>query len=403
MPMTARSIGTSATSMPASSAYARSGDVQADLQRGDGDVGERLPSRTTSSRPSRSAEAIRSSSWRRSPRSTRMPACGSGARPAACRQAPASAAALPRLELGVVGEQPQRLRRAGQQRGDVLAGAEQLGEPLGHLALVAQQPQEPLVAAERLADLAVGQQARRRGSGRTAKVCSSTGSRYFCIDADRETPPVSAPRCRSAPSGSAKPRARSQSPAAFEPELQVLAGHAGHRRQQRPVEELLVQPAHLAGVQARARPAARRRPRRGGRACSPATGPASAAAARRWAAGGCAAAAAAAAGARRCAGTGRRRSASRRRPGRRTRRPTAPCSAGSVPPTRSDASARPCTICSSWTANSTSRSPPRPSLSSRSACAGGMLASTRRRIACTSATKPGRSPAFHTSGQSAST
>ena len=64
----------------------------------------------------------------------------------------------------------------------------------------------------------------------------------------------------------------------------------------------------------------------------------------------------------------------------------------------SASSAWPCTICSSWTANSTSRSPPEPSLICRSASLAGMCSRTRRRIACTSATKPSRWAAFHTSG-----
>ena len=148
----------------------------------------------------------------------------------------------------------------------------------------------------------------------------------------------------------------------------MLAGHAGHRRAAAAGRTASRAAGAPRGRAAPARPAAPPRRRRGGRACSPATGPASAAAARRWAAGACGAAAAAAAGARRCAGTGRRRSASRRRPGRRSRRPTARPAPAACRRSRSDASARPCTSCSSWTANSTSRRPPRPSLSSRSAC-----------------------------------
>ena len=71
------------------------------------------PTRTTSSRPSRSAAATRSSSCRRSPRSTWMPACGSGARPAAWPPRAGQRRRAPRLELGVVGEEPQRLRASG--------------------------------------------------------------------------------------------------------------------------------------------------------------------------------------------------------------------------------------------------------------------------------------------------
>ena len=70
---------------------------------------------------------------------------------------------------------------------------------------------------------------------------------------------------------------------------------------------------------------------------------------------------------------------------------------------RTSSSARPCTIWSSWTANSTSRSPPEPSFSCRSAVSAGMCSITRRRIACTSSTNPSRSAADHTSGPISST
>ena len=88
---------------------------------------------------------------------------------------------------------------------------------------------------------------------------------------------------------------------------QRLGGHPGDRLQQRPVEQLLVQPADLAGVQRPLR-APHRRPRRPGRpAGSPSTGPAAAPPPRRRAPGGSGAAWPAAAGARRRAGTRRRR------------------------------------------------------------------------------------------------
>ena len=61
-----------------------------------------------------------------------------------------------------------------------------------------------------------------------------------------------------------------------------------------------------------------------------------------------------------------------------------------VPGSRRSGSVRPCTSCRSCTANSTSRSPPAPSFSSRSRWLSGMFRSTRRRIACTSSTKESR-------------
>ncbi|CAM5674621.1 hypothetical protein SRIMM317S_00114 [Streptomyces rimosus subsp. rimosus] len=67
------------------------------------------------------------------------------------------------------------------------------------------------------------------------------------------------------------------------------------------------------------------------------------------------------------------------------------------------ASLRPCTNWSSWTANSTSRSPPGPSFSSRSTWAAGMFSTTRRRICRTSLTKFSRSETCQTSGVTAAT
>ena len=77
-------------------------------------------------------------------------------------------------------------------------------------------------------------------------------------------------------------------------------------------------------------------------------------------------------------------------------------SASTVDATCNDSSLRPCTSCSSCTANSTSRRPPVPNLSSRERTAAGTSSSTRRRIACTSGTKSSRSQAVQTMGSRAS-
>ncbi|CPU67179.1 Uncharacterised protein [Mycobacteroides abscessus] len=69
---------------------------------------------------------------------------------------------------------------------------------------------------------------------------------------------------------------------------------------------------------------------------------------------------------------------------------------------RIESSDRPCTSWSSCTVNSTSRRPPLPSLTWRSASAAGTCASTRRRIACESSTKFSRPAADHTNGAIAS-
>lgn len=76
--------------------------------------------------------------------------------------------------------------------------------------------------------------------------------------------------------------------------------------------------------------------------------------------------------------------------------------ASTVDATCRDSSRRPWTSCSSCTANSTSRNPPVPSLSSRPRTSAGTSCSTRRRMACTSTTKSSRSQAVHTIGINAS-
>ena len=201
--------------------------------------------------------------------------------------------------------------------------------------------------------------------------------------ARRLTPSVSASRCRSAPRGVAEAQRGQPLPGRLGGQPHVGVGEPGHRRQQRPVEDPLVQPAHLAllGPPLRDDRLGGRRPVPQGTTQPPqvALGRGHEVRAPQPVAAGC--------GAPACAAAGRPCRASRRRRARRSRRRRARRAPSRVVPVRSDSSARPCTSWSSCTENSTSRRPPGPSLIWRSASAAGMCCSTRRRIACTSSTK----------------
>ncbi len=242
------------------------------------------------------------------------------------------------------------------------------------MPLVAQQPQVPRRRAELLRTPAGRRAGRRPGPARRRTRRAAPAAGPAAASARRDRPAVSASMCRSAPAGSAKPSAASRRPGLGRRQPQRLGRHPGDRLEQRSVEQLLVQPADLAGVQ---RPLglphllARRRARPAG---SPCAGPASCSSPRVVGhAGGCGAAGAAAAGARPRAGTCRRRAGSPRRRGRRSRRRAARPARPACPATRSASSPRPWTSCSSCTANSTSRRPPRPELD---------LAVGDRRLAC---------------------
>ncbi len=88
------------------------------------------------------------------------------------------------------------------------------------------------------------------GFGASANQPSIAGSSVRWMFADRDTPLVSASRCRSAALGSAYPSAASCCWAEAGDSRASSAAELGHRAEQRTVEELLVQPAHLAAVPA---------------------------------------------------------------------------------------------------------------------------------------------------------
>ena len=187
---------------------------------------------------------------------------------------------------------------------------------------------------------------------------------------------------------------------------QRLLVDARHRFEQRPVEQLGVQPAHAVRVALdlrvehaeRVLAAVRPHVRRAGQPAQRLLVVGG------WAGCVCAAASATAADAR--AGAGIRRTQSRFAASSRPTYPRAASavSASTVLWTCSASSARPCTSCRSWTANSTSRRLPRPSLSSRSRSSGGNRSpppggaspAPRER-------SPSRSDAVHTIGLRAST
>ena len=195
--MTARRTG-SGSRRSASTLRTAVAQRRADGRRGD--VGQRAPDRGRGRRrPSRSAQATRSSSCRRRPRAAATAASQSSRRRTAADERAARSASRGRGAQLVVGaEQPDRLGRAHQQVGDVARAGEQPGQPLGGLALVAQQPQVPGRRAERVATPGGRPAARRRGrrrrrTSRASRAAASAGS-----PRGGDTPSVSASRWRSA-------------------------------------------------------------------------------------------------------------------------------------------------------------------------------------------------------------
>ena len=250
--------------------------------------------------------------------------------------------------------------------------------------LVAQQPQVPRGAGQRLGHPAVGQQPAVGVGGAGELVEQHRQQRLLDRGRPRhpagQRPQVVQRALGRRPAQRAEPDGRRPPPRAAR-----FGGQPRHRVEQRPVEQLLVQAPDAAGVapplldqdaddvvppvgpQLRrpGEPAQRVRVVRGGQQVG---------AAQRCSCSRCSSS----------AGSGRRRRGSPRRRARRTRGSRGLAARRASSGSASAASARPCTSWSSWTANSTSRSPPRPSLSSRSAWSGRTFSSTRRRMACTS-------------------
>ena len=226
------------------------GHVQRDLHRGPGDAGQRLPGGiealgdaqdvgggdaeqlAATDRPDRRHRGLGvvvvPQSRRHHLRAQRGPAA--------------------RRELGVVGEHRDRVRRPQQQAGGVPAGRQHASHPLGRLGFVPQQPQVPRALPQCLADLAEGQQARvgLGGVGEPAEQDRQQRAldrrppghaRGHRVDVVQRTRRVDvAERLEPGPGlGRGQPGRVRREP--------------GHRVQQRPVEQLLVQPTDLPGVQ----------------------------------------------------------------------------------------------------------------------------------------------------------
>ena len=115
----------------------------------------------TSSMPSRSADASRANSWRRSVLAAAIARSGSVCRPADATSARARPVRLDLEQLGArraVGVLPDHLGCPHQQFGDERRRAEHVHQPLGHRALVAQRGEKPALLGHLVADPAVGQQ-----------------------------------------------------------------------------------------------------------------------------------------------------------------------------------------------------------------------------------------------------
>ena len=155
----------------------------------------------------------------------------------------------PGLQLGVVAEDGDRLGRAQQQAGRVPAGREHVGHPLGRLGLVPQQPQVPGRRPQFLADLAERQQA-RVGFGGVGEPAEQDGQQRAL---DRRAPG----HARGQRVDVVQRPGRVHVTERLEPGPGLggrqpggVGGQPGHRVEQRPVEQLLVQPPDLTGVAA---------------------------------------------------------------------------------------------------------------------------------------------------------
>ena len=155
----------------------------------------------------------------------------------------------PGLQLVVVAEDGDRLGRAQQQAGRVPAGREHVGHPLGRLGLVPQQPQVPGRRPQFLADLAERQQA-RVGFGGVGEPAEQHGQQRAL---DRRAP--GHPRGQRVDVVQRPGRVHvterlEPGPGLGGRQPGGVGGQPGHRVEQRPVEQLLVQPPDLTGVAA---------------------------------------------------------------------------------------------------------------------------------------------------------
>ena len=157
MPMTAMAAG----AVPSSGRLARITAFSAACSTATHTEVSAAQTSVTSSMPSRSAEAMRASSRRRSERAMAMERTGSLCRPAEATNAPATVSGSDVEQLGSrrpVAVVLDDLGCAHQQLRHVRRRAEHMHQPLGHRRLVPQRRQKPALADHHLADPAVGQQ-----------------------------------------------------------------------------------------------------------------------------------------------------------------------------------------------------------------------------------------------------
>ncbi len=183
------------------------------------------------------------------------------------KQADLELGARSRAQLISAGDEPDGLRGAGEEIGDVRARRQQPGEPLGGTAghrratpaLVAQQAQVPGGAAERVGHRA-GTRAARVGIGRVRERLEHGRQQHAlhrggAADAPGERLQMAESRCRIGESERLEPghgaafgqphrliRSRQRR------HRELVRGQPGDGGKQRSVEEFLVQPADLAGV-----------------------------------------------------------------------------------------------------------------------------------------------------------
>ena len=147
----------------------------------------------------------------------------------------------------VLAEDGHALRLTLEEVGGVAAGGEHRRHPLGDLALVAQQPEVPRRAPERLGDPAEPEQAgvRVRRVGEPLEHHRQQGA------LDLGAPGEPRRQRLEVPQGSVRvlvAERRQPGPRGLGREPHLVAADPGHRGEQRPVEQLLVQPADLAAV-----------------------------------------------------------------------------------------------------------------------------------------------------------
>ena len=145
------------------------------------------------------------------------------------------------------GEQPQHLRGAHEQVGHQRRRAEQQHQPLGDQPLVAQQPQVPGRAGQRLGHPAVGQEA-AVGIRAARELVQQDGQERLLDRRGARHPAGERTQVaeRAVWRGPAQ-RAEPGRGLTFREPARV-GGQPRHRGEQRPVEQLLVQAAHAAGV-----------------------------------------------------------------------------------------------------------------------------------------------------------